>query len=148
MCLLVEDAKLLPTKMIHLNALKQKTQLFNVEVYALYLSYRDVRVHWYVRTLIAFAIGYAVSPIDFIPDLVPVLGFLDDVVVVPLTFHLSYQLISKNVRDHSRLLAFEVLSESSEKSTVEAYRIVQFTWLLISTLAAIIFYKFLSISFI
>ena len=54
-----------------------------VEVYALYLAYRDPRVSWYARVFAAVVVGYAFSPIDLIPDVVPVLGYLDDLILIP-----------------------------------------------------------------
>jgi uncharacterized membrane protein YkvA (DUF1232 family) len=54
------------------------------EVYALYLACRDPRVPWYAKALAAAIVAYAFSPIDLIPDFIPVLGYLDDLVLVPL----------------------------------------------------------------
>ena len=132
--------------MMHLNALKQKTHALNLEIYTLYLSYRDERVRWYVRMLVAFAIGYAISPIDFVPDLVPVFGFLDDVVVVAFGFHFSYQLVSRNVVSQARLQAVEELNGTSGRAT-DASRIVNYAWLLTLTLVTLMGYKFLHTPF-
>jgi uncharacterized membrane protein YkvA (DUF1232 family) len=54
------------------------------EVYALYFACRDPRVPWYAKALAAAIVGYAFSPIDLIPDFIPVLGYLDDLVLIPL----------------------------------------------------------------
>ena len=54
------------------------------EVYALYFACRDPRVPWYAKVLAAGIVGYAFSPIDLIPDFIPVLGYLDDLVLIPL----------------------------------------------------------------
>ena len=54
------------------------------EVYALYFACRDPRVPWYAKALAAGIVGYALSPIDLIPDFIPVLGYLDDLVLLPL----------------------------------------------------------------
>ena len=64
-----------------------------VEVYALYLAYRDPRVPWYARVFAAVVVGYAFSPIDLIPDPVPVLGYLDDLILVPLGVALAIKMI-------------------------------------------------------
>ncbi|MFD2512905.1 YkvA family protein [Pontibacter locisalis] len=134
--------------MMQLNTLKQKTNAINTEIYSLYLSYRDERVRWYVRILVAFFIGYAVSPIDFIPDLVPVFGFLDDVLVVALGFHFSYQLMAKNIVEQARLQALEGVNKSSQSGALGANRIVNYVWLLVFTLVALLVYKFLNPSFV
>jgi uncharacterized membrane protein YkvA (DUF1232 family) len=68
-----------------------------IEVYALYLAYRDPRVSWYARVFVAVIVGYAFSPIDLIPDVVPVLGYLDDLVVVPLGVALAIKMIPPHV---------------------------------------------------
>jgi len=54
------------------------------EVYALYFACRDPRVPWYAKVFAAGIVGYAFSPIDLIPDFIPVLGYLDDLVLIPL----------------------------------------------------------------
>ena len=61
---------------------KQKTRHIKIEIYALYLAYRDPRVPWYAKALIAVVVGYAFSPIDLIPDFIPVIGTLDDAAVM------------------------------------------------------------------
>ncbi len=53
------------------------------EVYALYLAYRDPRVPWYARLVVGGVVAYAFSPIDLIPDFIPVIGYRDDLVLVP-----------------------------------------------------------------
>ncbi len=54
------------------------------EVYALYFACRDPRVPWYAKVLAAGIVGYAFSPIDLIPDFIPILGYLDDLLLIPL----------------------------------------------------------------
>lgn len=123
-----------------LNTLKQKTHALNIEIYALYLSCRDVRVKWYVRFMLAFAIGYAISPIDLVPDLMPVFGFLDDVVAVTLGIGFSYQLLNKLVLGQARLQAYEALHTHD---LTMAYRIVGYVWVLGFSVLAILAYKML-----
>lgn len=62
----------------------QKAQQLKLEVYALYFACRDPRVPWYAKGLAICVVGYAFSPIDLIPDPIPVLGYLDDFVLIPL----------------------------------------------------------------
>lgn len=125
-----------------LNILKQKTNTLNAEIYALYLSYRDVRVKWYVRFLLALAIGYAISPIDLVPDLVPVFGFLDDVVAVTLGISFSYHLLTKLVLDQARIQAYEILGGATTGG-VTAYRVIGYVWMLVATVVAMLVYKML-----
>ncbi|TXK36515.1 DUF1232 domain-containing protein [Pontibacter qinzhouensis] len=129
--------------MTHLDTFKIKTQEFNTSIYAIYLSYRDQRVKWPVRLLLAFVIGYAISPIDLIPDLTVLFGFLDDVVVVALGLSLSWQMLSKNVIDEARLHAYEKMNK---EEVGEGQRIVGYTWMLGFTIVAVLFYKLLFIN--
>jgi uncharacterized membrane protein YkvA (DUF1232 family) len=64
--------------------LKHKARALKTEVYAIYLAYKDPRVPWYARILAVCVVGYAFSPIDLIPDPIPVIGYLDDLILVPL----------------------------------------------------------------
>ena len=132
--------------MIQLHTLKQKTHALNTEIYALYLSYRDNRVKWYVRTLVAVAIGYAISPIDLIPDLVAVFGFLDDVVVVAFGFHYSYHLLSKNIVGQAKIQAFEELNSPSANMVAAAYRIIGYAWMLALAIVLVLLYKFTTLT--
>ncbi|MBE0682110.1 MAG: DUF1232 domain-containing protein [Anaerolineales bacterium] len=61
---------------------KQQARKLNLEVYALYLACRDPRVSWQARIFAAAVAAYAFSPIDLIPDFIPILGYLDDLVLI------------------------------------------------------------------
>ncbi|HZC05286.1 MAG TPA: YkvA family protein [Ktedonobacterales bacterium] len=76
-----------------LDSWKQRAGRLKRETYALYLAMRDPRVPWYVKALAACVVGYAFSPIDLIPDFIPVLGYLDDLILVPLGVALVVKLI-------------------------------------------------------
>jgi uncharacterized membrane protein YkvA (DUF1232 family) len=73
--------------------LERWVRRLKVEIYALYLAYRDPRVPWYARVFAALVVGYAFSPIDLIPDAIPVLGYLDDLLIVPLGIALAIRMI-------------------------------------------------------
>jgi uncharacterized membrane protein YkvA (DUF1232 family) len=79
------------------------------EVYTLALACRDPRVPWYVKALAAGLVAYALSPIDLIPDFIPVLGYLDDLVVIPLGVLLMRRWIPADVWADCRVRA-EVLT--------------------------------------
>src|SRR5262245_39984117 len=67
------------------------------EIYALALAYRDPRVPWYARLVAICVVAYAFSPIDLIPDPIPLLGYLDDLILVPLGIALAVRLIPQDV---------------------------------------------------
>jgi uncharacterized membrane protein YkvA (DUF1232 family) len=84
---------------------KQWARVVKRDVYALYLAGRDPRVPWYAKALALCVAGYALSPIDLIPDFVPVLGYLDDVILVPLGILLVVRLIPPDIMAEHRTLA-------------------------------------------
>ena len=67
------------------------------ETYAIYLSYKDPRVPWYIKILIILFLGYILSPIDIIPDFIPVLGYLDDFILVTVGIPLLHRMIPKEI---------------------------------------------------
>jgi len=71
-------------------------------VVALYLAARDPRVPWYAKVVAACVAAYALSPIDLIPDFIPVLGYLDDVILVPLGIALAIRLIPPAILQEHR----------------------------------------------
>jgi uncharacterized membrane protein YkvA (DUF1232 family) len=75
------------------------------DAHALYLAARDPRVPWYAKALAICVAGYALSPIDLIPDFVPVLGYLDDVIIVPLGVMFVIKLIPPEILAEHRALA-------------------------------------------
>jgi uncharacterized membrane protein YkvA (DUF1232 family) len=80
------------------------------EVYTLYLAYRDPRTPWYARLWAAMVVAYAFSPIDLIPDFIPILGYLDDLVLLPLGVAIALALIPANVMADSRAQAEAVMA--------------------------------------
>ena len=75
------------------------------DAHALYLTGRDSRVPWYVKALAVAIAGYAFSPIDLIPDFIPVLGYLDDVILLPLGILLVLRLIPPEILAEHRAAA-------------------------------------------
>lgn len=67
------------------------------ETYALYLSYKDPRVPWYIKIILILFLGYILSPIDLIPDFIPIVGYLDDFILVTLGIPLLCRIIPKEI---------------------------------------------------
>jgi len=115
--------------MINIKPLKEEMRRLKTDTYALYLSYKDPRVPWYAKVIIAATVGYALSPIDLIPDFIPVLGQLDDLIIVPAGISLALKMIPEEVLDEYREKAQSELNGSSPKNWVAAFIIV-LIWLL------------------
>lgn len=103
------------------------------ETYALYLAYQDPRVPWFARLWVALVVGYAFSPIDLIPDFIPVLGYLDDLILIPLGVWLAIKLIPSDVLAQCREQAQLELAEGKPVSRGAAVFIVGI-WLLSAVL--------------
>jgi len=85
--------------------LKDRARAIKRDVHAIYLASRDPRTPWYAKALALCVAGYALSPIDLIPDFVPVLGYLDDVVIVPLGILAVIKLIPPEIMAEHRAAA-------------------------------------------
>jgi uncharacterized membrane protein YkvA (DUF1232 family) len=81
---------------------KEKAKQLKTDTYALYLTCKDPRVPWYAKALMALIIGYAISPIDLIPDFIPVLGQIDDLIIVPAGISIVIKMIPKTVMEECR----------------------------------------------
>ena len=124
---------------------KRRARQIRTETYALYLAYRDPRVPWYAKVLVACVVGYAFSPLDLIPDFVPVLGYLDDLVLIPLGILLVRRLVPARVMDEYRVRAVEAMKEGKPVNKVAAGVIITI-WLLLATLTVFFMWRTLWLS--
>ncbi len=85
-----------------LDGLKARAKDLQRETYSLYLAARDPRTPWVARLIVLLTVAYALSPIDLIPDFVPVLGYLDDLIIVPAGLALAIKLIPAEVMADAR----------------------------------------------
>ena len=88
-----------------LNQLKSRAHALKSEAYAIYFAARDPRTPWYAKALILFVVAYSFSPIDLIPDFIPVLGYLDDLVITPGGIWLAIRVIPSEVMVEARARA-------------------------------------------
>ena len=116
-----------------LTALRQRARALKVETLALYLVARDPRVPWYARLFVAAVVAYALSPIDLIPDFVPVLGYLDDLILVPLGLALAVRMVPPDVLEECRARAREELASNRPRSRGAMVAIVG-VWVLCAVL--------------
>jgi uncharacterized membrane protein YkvA (DUF1232 family) len=107
---------------------KARAAALKADTYAVYLACRDPRVPWFAKLVAAIVIAYAFSPIDLIPDFIPVLGYVDDLLLVPLGLALAIRLIPPAVFAEHRAQARQLLSRPRPRSWVGA-AIVLTLWL-------------------
>ena len=88
-----------------LDQLKTRARALKKEVYAITIAARDPRTPWYAKALIFLIVAYALSPIDLIPDFVPILGYLDDLIIVPGGIWLAIRLIPPEALEEARATA-------------------------------------------
>lgn len=119
---------------------KNCARQLKTEVYALYLAYKDPRTPWYARLFAAVVVGYAFSPIDLIPDPIPIMGYLDDLVLIPLGVFLALKMIPQEVMADSRRKAEEVIAQGKPVNKLAAVVIV-LIWIGLALLAGVIVYR-------
>jgi uncharacterized membrane protein YkvA (DUF1232 family) len=107
------------------------------ETYALYLAYRDPRVPWYAKAFAALVVGYAFSPIDLIPDFVPALGYVDDLILVPIGIAIALKMIPAEVMEECRVEARKALRNGKPVNWVVGVVIVGI-WLLLAALCILL----------
>ena len=87
--------------------LKEKTKTLKTEIIAISFSMHDSRTPILAKIMVVITIGYALSPIDFIPDFIPILGYLDDLIILPFMIATCIKLIPQKVLEESRIKAKE-----------------------------------------
>lgn len=88
-----------------LKALKTKAKSLKKEITVIYYAYQHPELSILPKILIIFTLGYALSPIDLIPDFIPVLGYLDDLIILPILITFSIKLIPEKIISESRIKA-------------------------------------------
>ena len=128
-------------------AVKSRLKVLRTEVKALLFALRDPRTPWYARGLIVLIAAYALSPIDLIPDFIPVLGYLDDLLLVPAGVALAVRLIPPQVMAEARAAALtEDGGRAHNGDSEEQFRkigagIIVLIWILAIIVFSIIIYR-------
>ena len=117
---------------------KQQARKLKHETYALYLACRDRRTPWYARLTAGAVVAYAVSPIDLIPDFIPVLGQLDDLLLIPLGVLLVRWMIPVRIMEDCRLRAQEMIDQGKPVSWTAALVVIG-VWVLLAGLGYYLF---------
>jgi uncharacterized membrane protein YkvA (DUF1232 family) len=112
--------------------LAERARALKRETHALYLAYRDPRTPWLARAVALSALLYALSPIDLIPDPIPVLGYLDDLLILPLLIAWALKLIPHEVMAEARMRAADPAEEAAlgRKGAV----LIALTWVVVAVL--------------
>jgi uncharacterized membrane protein YkvA (DUF1232 family) len=126
--------------MAFLTDLKQRARLLKAETFALYLAARHPGTPWYAKLLVAGIVAYALSPIDLIPDFVPVLGYVDDFILIPMGIALAIKMIPPAVLAECRARAQKIISNGKPVSRVAAVVIVAI-WLVLAAFCIVWLYK-------
>ena len=106
--------------------LRARARELKRDTVALYLAVRDPRTPWYAKLLAGAIVAYSLSPIDLIPDFIPVLGYVDDIVIVPLGLSLALRLVPGAVMIDCRARATEIAERPTNRA---AAAVIVLVWL-------------------
>jgi uncharacterized membrane protein YkvA (DUF1232 family) len=126
----VRIRKISGQELLMLERLKQRARTLKNEAFAVYLAARDPRTPWYAKALIFFVVAHTFSPIDLIPDFIPILGYLDDLIITPGGLWLAVRLIPPEVLEEARRNARQAQGQDRSVSLVGAL-IVFSVWIVI-----------------
>jgi uncharacterized membrane protein YkvA (DUF1232 family) len=116
-----------------LDRLKAWARALRRDAHALFLAARDPRVPWPAKLVALAVAGYALSPIDLIPDFIPVVGYVDDLIIVPLGLWIALSLIPDEIVAEHRAAALAAASRPVSRAAAAAIVAV---WVLLATAAA------------
>jgi uncharacterized membrane protein YkvA (DUF1232 family) len=120
--------------------LKQWAHALKAETYALYLAARHPGTPWYAKLLVAAIVAYAFSPIDLIPDFIPIVGYLDDLLLLPIGIALAIKIVPHRVLVECRAQAQNVMANGKPSSRI-AGAIVVTIWLALAALCGVWTYE-------
>jgi uncharacterized membrane protein YkvA (DUF1232 family) len=103
---------------------KEGARELRKDIYTLYYAYKDPRVPWYAKVLAAGVVAYAASPIDLIPDFIPVIGYLDDLVIVPVGIVIALKTVPKHVLEECRAKAEAANAQGKLRNWYSAFIII------------------------
>lgn len=118
--------------------IKEFIKQIKLKIKAIYLAYKNENTPIGAKIFAAITVGYALSPIDLIPDFIPILGYLDDLIILPLLIYISFKLIPEEIMKECEEKAYEVWKDGKPKRLIYGLPIIIF-WIL---LIGFIVYKF------
>jgi uncharacterized membrane protein YkvA (DUF1232 family) len=120
--------------------LKRRARRLKTETFALYLVARHPGTPWYAKLFVAGIVAYAFSPFDLIPDFVPVLGYLDDLILIPMGITLAIRMVPPSVLAECRARAQEVMSQGKPVNRI-AGAVIVVIWIALAALFAVWAYE-------
>jgi uncharacterized membrane protein YkvA (DUF1232 family) len=120
--------------------LRAKATRLKRELYTLYLASRDHRMPWYAKMFVICIVAYALSPIDLIPDPIPVLGYVDDLLLLPLGIYLALKMIPNEILMECREKA-QTMTTQMPRSRMAA-AVILFFWIVLFVLLGVYLLKF------
>ena len=123
-----------------MDKIKSKAREIKRNIFVLFLAYKDPRVPWYAKLFTFLVVAYAFSPIDLIPDFIPVLGYLDDLILVPLGITLALKMIPEPVIQDCRDKAEEIRKNGKPKNWVTGALFI-LIWILAAVWLGSVCYK-------
>jgi uncharacterized membrane protein YkvA (DUF1232 family) len=120
--------------------LKRRARRLKTETFALYLVARHPGTPWYAKLFVAGIVAYAFSPFDLIPDFVPVLGYLDDLILIPMGITLAIRIVPPSVLAECRARAQEVMSQGKPVNRI-AGAVIVVIWIALAALFAVWAYE-------
>jgi uncharacterized membrane protein YkvA (DUF1232 family) len=126
-----------------LSKLKERAAALKREVFALYFAAGDPRVPWYARAFMGLVLAYAFSPIDLIPDFIPVLGYLDDLIIVPLGVALALKMVPAQVMQDARKQVDALAQQGKPVSRIGAILVVAIWVILAGVMIGFIVHAFM-----
>ena len=99
---------------------RERVRYLKGEAHALYLAAKHPGTPWYAKAFVALVVAYAFSPIDLIPDFIPVLGYLDELILIPLGIAIAIRMIPPHVLDECRLRAQAASAKPTSRAAAAA----------------------------
>ncbi|MBN2714173.1 MAG: DUF1232 domain-containing protein [Planctomycetes bacterium] len=118
-----------------LNRLRQWAKSCKFEIRALLLAMRHPDTPWYAKAWLSCVAAYAFSPIDLIPDFIPVIGYLDDLVLLPIGIYIGLRMVPPEVMEECRSVA-QRAEDTDKKTSIPGALAVIFLWILALACAA------------
>jgi len=125
-----------------LKKIKDWARKLKRQIFVLYFACKDERVPWYAKVFTACVVAYAFSPIDLIPDFIPILGYLDDVILIPLGVMFALKMIPKNVITDCEVKAEEMIKNGKPKNWIVGSIIVLIWGIIFIWVSLIIYHIF------